>query len=237
MYRFIYCVSAASSLLFIQMHICQTFITENITAGLPLVSIPSLPTVQQTVAVGGRTEIFQELGGLSVRKYPPVVPALVQLLLRSDQQPHVPRSEVILLHHVDVVLGLQVLLAVVLLLFQLLLGLYPAVEFGLELYLVAVQVISLHQRLSTITLDDMKNIFSFTYVLLFRVRFTSVMKSNNIEHLSYHRIIDVAVQRGLLHGGEVVELQQPGLEFLIKEKINTKQLVAVVVTLAFFFKH
>ena len=158
LYRFIHCVSAASSLLFIQMHICQTFITENITAGLPLVSIPSLPTVQQTVAVGGRTEIFQELGGLPVRKYSPVVPALIQLFLRSDEQPHVPRGEVVLLHDVEVVLGLQVLLSVVLLLLHLLLGLYSAVEFGLELYLIVLQVVSLNQSLDT-TLYDKKTIF------------------------------------------------------------------------------
>ena len=175
------------------MHIFQTFIAENIPTSLPLVSVPSLPTVQEEVAVRGRAEVLQELGGLPIRKYPPVVPALIQLLLRSDEQPHVPRSEVVLLHDVKVVLGLQVLLSVVLLLFHLLLGLYSAVEFGLELYLIVVQVISLNQSLDTI-LDDKEQIYLNTHVLLFGVRFAGVMKSNNIEHLGYHRIIDMAVQ-------------------------------------------
>ena len=200
----LFVVSAASSLFF-KMHICQTFITENITADLPLVSVPSLPTVQEAVAVWRRTEIFQELGRLPVRKYSPVVPALIQLFLSSDEQPHVPRSEVVLLHDVKVVLGLQVLLSVVLLLLHLLLGLYSAVEFGLELYLIVLKVISLNQSLDTI-LDDKEQIYLDTHVLLFGVRFAGVMKSNNIEHLGYHRIIDMAVQWGLLHWGEVVEL-------------------------------
>ena len=141
-----YEVSAASSLFF-KMHVCQTFITENITANLPLVSVPSLPAVQQEVAVRRRAEILQELGGVAIGKYPAVVPALIQLLLRSDEQPHVPRGEVLLLHHVKEVLGLQVLLDVVLLLLQLLLRLYSAVESGLELYLVVVEVVSLNQSL------------------------------------------------------------------------------------------
>ena len=174
------------------MQVCQTFIAENIPASLPLVSVPSLPAVQEEVAVRGRAEVLQELGGLPIRKYPPVVPALIQLLLRSDEQPHVPRGEVLLLHHVKEVLGLQVLLGVVLLLLQLLLGLNSAVEFWLELYLVVVEVVSLNQSLGERLYDKKKHIF-YTHVLLFSVRFASVMKSNNIEHLSYHRIIDVAV--------------------------------------------
>ena len=120
------------------MHICQTFITENITAGFPLVSKPSLPTVQEVVAVRRRTEIFQELGRLAIGKYSPVVPALSQLFLRSDEQPHVPRSQVLLLHHLKEVLGLQALLSVVLLLLHLLFGLNSTVQLGLELYLIAV---------------------------------------------------------------------------------------------------
>ena len=152
-------VSAASSLLFFKMHICQTFITENSTAGLPLISIPSLPTVQEVVAVWRRTEIFQELGWLAIGKYSPVVSALIQLLLRSDEQPHVPRSEVLLLHDVKVVLGLQVLLGVVLLLLQLLLRLYSTIEFWLELYLIVFKVVSLNQSLDTTLYDKKTNIF------------------------------------------------------------------------------
>ena len=108
-------------ILFFQMQVCQTFTAENIPASLPLVSVPSLPTIQEEVAVRRRAEILQELGRLAIGKYSSVVPALIKLLLRSDQLPHVPRSEVLLLYHVKEVLGLQVLLGVVLLLLQLLL--------------------------------------------------------------------------------------------------------------------
>ena len=65
---------------------------------------------------------------------------------------------------------------------------------------------------------------------LFLRRFASVVKTHNIVRLSHHGVIDIPVQAGLLHRGEVVELQQPGLQSFIKKKVNTKQFVATVVT-------
>ena len=72
---------------------------------------------------------------------------------------------------------------------------------------------------------------------MFCIGFASVVEPHHVVRLGYHGVIDPPVQTGLLHAGEVVELQEPGLHCLVKEEVDPEQLVTVVITLRFLLKY
>ena len=50
----------------------------------------------------------------------------------------------------------------------------------------------------------------------------------NIEHLCYHRSVDEGVNSVDVKGGNVVDLQQPGLQVGVQEDVKAEELEAVV---------
>ena len=75
------------------------------------------------------------------------------------------------------------------------------------------------------------------HLFLFCIGFACVVESRHIVGLGDHGVIDPPVQAGLLHAREVVELKEPGLHCLVKEKVDPEQLVAIVVALGFLLKY
>ena len=74
------------------------------------------------------------------------------------------------------------------------------------------------------------------YLSVFLTRLGGKVKANNIVGLRYHWVIDISVKGSLLHGREVVQLQQPRFHGFIQKEINSKQFVATVVTGGFLVK-
>ena len=57
------------------------------------------------------------------------------------------------------------------------------------------------------------------------------METNYIEHLLDHGFVDEGIDRVVEERRDVVDLYQPGLQVLVVEDVETKELVAVVIGL------